>query len=405
MPRWLAPALGRAVADHPVVVLTGARQVGKSTLLEHAEPTRRWKRVTFDDPDAIEQGRRDPAGLWAGADRVVLAEVQRLPAVLSAVKEALDARPGGMRFVLSASADLILMRRVCESLAARAAQLSLLPMASGEMLRRPPPSCLSEILSGRLPREQCSAAAAKDPFCAISRGFMPRFLSLPAAAARTRWWEGYIATCLECDLRDLSQAECPSEFRAVMEVLAARAGQVASPIAASRDAQVSPPRVRRCLRLLEAACLIDRLPAFAGDRPPRPNQAAKLLWVDPALAAHLAGLHDEAALRAAPQARGLFANLVFHHLKVLAGISTPKMRISYWRTAQGQSVDFVLEWGRKTVAVDVKLSDCPRYTDCEGLEAFLRDHPEASGGILIHTGQDILRMGTRIVGLPWTALA
>ena len=108
---------------------------------------------------------------------------------------------------------------------------------------------------------------------------------------------------------------------------------------------------------------------------------------------------------AAREAGALFENLIFHHLKVLAGMFTPKLRLYYWRTMKGKEVDFVLEWGRKIVAVEVKLTCSPRYADCEGLEAFLKDHPEASGGILIHIGRDVVRLGTKIVALPWTALA
>ena len=82
------------------MVLTGARQVGKSTLLRHEEPTKRWKYVTLDNLNALRQGERDPAALWAGSDRVVLDEVQRLPGILPAVKQAVDERPRKMRFIL-----------------------------------------------------------------------------------------------------------------------------------------------------------------------------------------------------------------------------------------------------------------------------------------------------------------
>ncbi|MBI5239309.1 MAG: ATP-binding protein [Elusimicrobia bacterium] len=404
LPRWLAPALGRAVADHPVVALTGARQVGKSTLLQHAEPTKHWKYVTFDNADAMKQGERDPAGLWAGTDRVILDEVQRLPGILSAVKRSVDERPRKMRFVLSGSANLLLMRQVSESLAGRAVYLTLLPMTLGEMHRKPLPGLLEAVLEGRFPKEE-RLAAADDPIAAISKGFMPGLLALPSAESRTRWWEGYAATYLERDLRQLSQVESLSDYRTVMEVLALRAGQVVNQTEVARDSRVSQPTVHRYLNLLETTCLIDRLPAFARNRTRRLIKAPKLHWVDPALAAYLGGLHDEASIKASREVGALFENLIFQHLKVLAGTFTPKLRLYYWRTMKGKEVDFVLEWGRKIVAVEVKLGGPPRYADCEGLGSFLEDHPEASGGILIHTGKDAVRMGTKIVALPWTALA
>jgi len=405
LPRWLAPQLGRAAAEHPVVVLTGARQVGKSTLLRHEKPTRNWKYVTLDNLDALRQGERDPAGLWAGADHVILDEVQRLPSILSAVKQAVDEHPRKMRFVLSGSANLLLMRHVSESLAGRAVYLTLLPMTTGEMHREGPPAVVEAVLDGNFPREETLATHAPDPISAISRGFMPGLLSLPTAESRTRWWEGYAATYLERDLRQLSQVESLSDFRTVMEVLALRCGQLVNQTHVARDSRVSQATVHRYLNLLETTCLIDRLPAFARNRTTRLIKAPKLHWIDPALAAYLGGLHDEASIKASREAGALFENLIFHHLKALAGTFTPKLRLYYWRTMKGSEVDFVLEWGRKIVAVEVKLTDSPGYADCEGLVAFLKDHPEASGGILVHTGRKVTRLGSKIVALPWTVLA
>ena len=161
--------------------------------------------------DALRQGERDPAGLWAGADHVILDEVQRLPGILSAVKQAVDERPRKMRFVLSGSANLLLMRRVSESLAGRAVYLTLLPMTAGEIRRKDPPAVVESVLDGKFPREETPAPHAPDPIAAIARGFRPGLLSLPAAESRTRWWEGYAATYLERDLRQLSQVESLSE--------------------------------------------------------------------------------------------------------------------------------------------------------------------------------------------------
>lgn len=405
LPRWLAPQFGRAAADHPIVVLTGARQVGKSTLLRHEEPTKHWKYITLDSMDALRQGERDPAGLWAGADHVILDEVQRLPGILSAVKQAVDEHPRKMRFVLSGSANLLLMRQVSESLAGRAVHLTLLPMTTGEIHRRQPPAVIKDILEGRFPNEKELTAHAEAPLSAISKGFMPSLLPLSTAESRTRWWEGYSATYLERDLRQLSQVESLSDFRTVMEVLALRCGQLINQTDVARDSHISQATVHRYLNLLETTCIIDRLPVFARNRTTRLIKAPKLHWLDPALAAYLGGLHDEASLKASREAGALFESMIFHHLKALAGTFTPGLRLYYWRTMKGSEVDLVLEWGRKIAAVEVKLTNSPRYADCAGLEAFLKDHPEASGGILVHTGRSVARMGTKIIALPWTMLA
>jgi len=106
--RWITPLLRTAISEHRIVVLTGARQVGKSTLLLKTEPVSHWRYHSLDDFDVLRQAEEDPQALWAGADQVVIDEVQKAPDLLPAVKQAVDHKPG-MRFVLSGSANLLLM--------------------------------------------------------------------------------------------------------------------------------------------------------------------------------------------------------------------------------------------------------------------------------------------------------
>ena len=142
--RWLTPLLQAACEAHPVVVLTGARQVGKSTLLRRAEPFAGWRYHTMDDFDTLRQVRENPASLWAGAHEVVLDEVQKAPELLTAIKRAVDEHPGRYRFLLSGSANLLLMGNVSESLAGRAVYLVLDPLTLGELHGQPPPALLAD---------------------------------------------------------------------------------------------------------------------------------------------------------------------------------------------------------------------------------------------------------------------
>ena len=150
--RWITPLLRTAVSEHRVVVLTGARQVGKSTLLLNAKPMKLWRYHTLDDFDVLRQAEQNPQALWAGADQVVIDEVQKAPALLPAVKQAVDHRLG-MRLVLSGSANLLLMQRVSESLASRAVYFVLAPMTLGEMSSAPLPDVLPQLLAGQWPDE------------------------------------------------------------------------------------------------------------------------------------------------------------------------------------------------------------------------------------------------------------
>ena len=218
--RWLTPLLQAASQDHPVLVLTGARQVGKSTLLRHAEPFRQWRYYTLDNYDTLQQATENPQSLWAGVTEVVLDEVQKAPQLLSAIKQAVDERPNQLRFVLSGSANLLLMQRITESLAGRAVYFVLNPMTLGELHGQPPTSLLTDALAGHWPSEGNLTQLPPDTTPLLLRGFLPRLWTLDRADAWLRWWEGYIATYLERDLRQMSQIDALLDFRRVMELLA-----------------------------------------------------------------------------------------------------------------------------------------------------------------------------------------
>ena len=207
-------------------MLTGARQVGKSTLLLNASPFRNWRFRTLDDFDTLEQATSNPESLWAGTNQIVLDEVQKAPELLLAVKQAVDQHPGRYQFVLSGSANLLLMKQVSESLAGRAIYFILDPMSLGEMHERPHPFVLVRALNGEFPEEGSRVITLPDPAETILRGFMPPLLNLDSSQAWTRWWDGYVATYLERDLRQLAQIEALLNFRRVMELAALRSAQL-----------------------------------------------------------------------------------------------------------------------------------------------------------------------------------
>lgn len=243
--RWLTADLQEAVRQHPIVVLTGARQVGKSTLLRHAQPFASWQYYSLDDFDVLQQAERDPRALWAGASTIVLDEVQKVPTLLPAIKQAVDQANGKLRFLLSGSANLLLMQHVSESLAGRAIYFTLYPMTFGETQRKPAPTILRDLLAGQLPADKRVNHALPDLLPLILRGWMPALLRFDTAQAVLQWWEGYLATYLERDLRQLSQIESPVDFRRVMQFLALRTGQLLNQSEVARDAGLSQPTTHR----------------------------------------------------------------------------------------------------------------------------------------------------------------
>lgn len=400
LPRWAAESLRTALSTFPVVVLTGARQVGKSTLLANEEPFSSWRYVSLDDLDALEQARRDPSALWSGAHGIVLDEVQKAPGLLDSVKLAVDRDPS-LRFALSGSANLLLMQHVTESLAGRAAYLELGPMTLGETCGLSAPSMLSDLLDGRLPAE--ATVERVDPHAAMAHGLMPRLLDADDAQAAL-WWQGYIATYLERDLRQLSQIESLPDFRRVMGALALRQGSLLNRSEVARDTSVTQPTTHRYTNLLQASSLLHLLPSYAVNRTKRLVKSPKPYWFDTGLSSYLAGHFGTESLRGSREAGAAFEALVFANLRALTALLTPAGRLHYWRTVSGREVDFVLEHGKRLVAFEVKLASSAGFGDTTGLRAFMEEYPECSAGVVVHSGDEVRMLGERIVALPWTAL-
>ncbi len=399
--RWITPLLQQAIEDHPVVVLTGARQVGKSTLLHHADPFKSWRFYNMDDFEVLRQANQAPGALWAGTQKVVLDEVQKAPGLLAAVKQAADTRPGHYRFVLSGSANLLLMRQVSESLAGRAVYFVLDPMSLGETHHSTQPDLIQRLLSGYWPDEALSPVEATDLVPLLLRGLMPSLLTMNSPQAWVRWWDGYVTTYLERDLRQFSQIDALLDFRRLMGLIALRSGQLLNQSELARDAQLSQPTIHRYLNLLETTYMFERLPAYTASHTTRLLKSPKAFWNDTGLAVYLSGYYDESNLRKSRELGAYFETLVYHHLRILARLMIPPARLYFWRTRRGQEVDFILEHGRRLLAIEVKRTANPGYGDTAGLRSFQADYPH-SAGLLLHTGQEIRRLDERIIAVPWT---
>ncbi len=404
IPRWLTGQLETACHAHPVVIITGPRQVGKSTLLQNAAPTREWPFLTLDELDTLDQAHRDPTSLLFGKDRLIIDEVQKAPRLLSEIKRHVDRSNRQARVVLSGSANLLLMKQVSETLAGRAVYLTLDSMAWGEANSQHPTKILNLLLQNKWPIDR-RIDTPRDTAEIISRGMAPPLLAMPDQAASIRWWEGYTATFLERDLRSISQIESLPDFRRLMTALALRSGQLLNQTEVSRDISLAQPTIHRYINLLEVMLLLYRLPPFTLNRTKRLVKTPKIYWFDAALAAFLSGYYDPENLRKAREWGSFFETLVFQHLRVWCVLQTPRPRLYFWRTNTGKEVDFVIEHGRQLLAIEVKADQQARHRDVQNLQLFLDEYSDmAVAGILVYTGTEVKRMAEKIIAIPWQML-
>jgi len=397
--RWLGSQIISAVKTFPVVVISGARQVGKSTFLQNEFQA--FKYVSLDDFSTLKQAKTDPSSLWMDTERIIIDEAQKAPEIFTAIKLAVDKTKRKIRFLISGSSNILLMKGISETLAGRAVYFEMLPMTYGEMEDRP------ETLKNfsKLWRTDFKIAETKvvpvDPLTFMLKGYMPPLMYLKDMKEILLWWEGYIRTYIERDVRELSQIESLIDFRRVLDSLAIRTGNILNQTEIARDTGVSQPTVYRYIKLLEVLNMMKRIPAYFQSRTKRVTKSPKVVFIDPGLSTYLSGYHDYDSLRGAREIGGFFETIVFLHLKVLSEVMIPKANIFYWRTTTGKEVDFVIEHGRRLLAFEVKLTTNPTFDDIKNLLTFIEDYPQTVKGILIHAGSVIKWLHSKVLAVPW----
>lgn len=386
-----------------MVVITGPRQVGKSTLLRREPPFCDWRYVTLDDFDVLATASSAPHELWDGHENVVIDEVQKAPGILGAVKAAVDRDPD-RRFVLTGSSNLLLMAHVSESLAGRASYLELGPLTLGEWEGRRAPTLIARLLEGVSPADADTPSLSVDAYSLAQRGMMPRFLTLPERSVAA-WWDGYVATYLERDVRAIAQVSSLPDYRRVMEALALRQGALLNRSEVARDLGVTQPTTYRYIDLLKTTGVLRLLTAFSGNRTTRLVKAPKPYLFDSGLTSFLAGHYAPESLRGSREAGAAFEGLVIQHVAAVCQLMTPSPRLHFWRTVKGAEVDLVVEHGRACLGIEVKSSTRVGHGDTAGLRAFMRDTPSAVAGVVLHCGTETLQLGEQIYAIPWTAIA
>lgn len=409
LPRILAAPLAAALRRFPVVVVTGARQTGKTTLVGRGTLARGRSFRSLDDFDVLDRALGQPDSVLHGGERLTLDEVQRAPAVLAAIKRDVDRARKPGRFLLTGSANLLMMRRVSETLAGRAVYLTLWPMTEREKAGRADPGPWSDWIeaadAATALRLASPGASSHDWPSRVLAGGYPVPALTEDDTERAQWFDGYVRTYLERDLQDVASISSLADFRRLMRLASHRVGQMLNQAEIARDAAIPQATAHRYLNLLETSCQIVRIPAFATSRTQRLVKTPKLFWTDTGLAAHLAGISGAGRGAESELPGSLLENLVLTQILAWREAVVPRPEIHYWRTHSGAEVDFVIERGRRLLPVEVKAAHRVRLADAGGLRAFLDGHAKASPlGILLYGGDEVVPLTDRIVAVPLESL-
>lgn len=394
LPRHVTAAVRAALADTPVVCLLGPRQCGKTTLVRTLVP--RFGYVSFDDADALALAQSDPNGFLAALpDPVILDEIQRVPELLRAIKLSVDRdrRPG--RFLLTGSANLLMLPKLGDSLAGRMAVVELQPLSAAEQ-DRAPGKFLASWLGGKLKPSLATERPLTDPLALAKRvvaGGFPEPLTRTPARARG-WHRDYVRALLDRDVQDVARVKAPRDLSRLLSLLALRTGELLNISTLSNELDLRRETVENYLVACERLYLVRRLQPWHRHAAKRLIKTPKLHFVDSGLAATLADLTAEDWHDQRDRFGHLLETFVLQQLIAQAGWTDPDLQFWHYRDKDQVEADIVITQGRRTWGVEVKATATPTNADISGLRRLAAQcGKDFAGGLLIHAGVHQITLG------------
>ncbi len=382
IPRACEPYLRKIASQFPVVLITGPRQSGKTTLARHAFSD--YGYVNLENLDTADRAREDPRGFLAQYhSTVIFDEIQRTPSLLSYLQQIVDEHPLPGSFILTGSQQFNLMQTATQSLAGRIGRIELLPFSVTEL-------------------KEHSPSLLENTTASLRRGWYPPIIDRDLDA--DLWYENYIATYLERDVRQIENIRDLLAFRRFLSLCAGRTAQLVNLSELAGECGVSHNTIKAWLSVLEASYLIKLVQPYHRNFSKRVVKTPKLYFIDTGLAARLLGIRTDDQLEHHPLRGALFKTCVFGELFKAKTNGLAPWDIYFWRDHSGTEVDFILESGRTFIAIEAKSSATfhPDFTtSLSKFTAFAGS--DLTHSVLVYGGSEAFTFkGVSIV--PWTRL-
>jgi uncharacterized protein len=402
--RKVRPKIAEALSDTRVVLISGPRQAGKTTLArEFIAEDRPY--ITLDDTGTLAAARSDPIGFVRGLDKAIIDEVQRAPELMLALKESVDIdnRPG--RFLLTGSANLATVPAIADSLAGRMAVISLLPLAQAEIAGAPG-KFLDVLFSGKSIAAGGPYQIGEDLIEIVLKGGYPEVLRRPSPSRRQAWLDDYVSLILDRDVRDVANIDQLERLPRLLQVLAEHTGQLTNNSSFGAALSLSSVTAQKYVGILERLYLLRLLPPWSANSLSRLIKTPKMHFLDSGLLAAVRDDDKDRLQRDRSRFGALLETFVVSEIMKIAAWTDLRLTFSHYRTKDQDEVDLVIEDRRgRMVGIEVKASATARSSDVKGLrqlqaaigDRFLR-------GIVLYDHDRITPFDERIVAMPISTL-
>jgi uncharacterized protein len=413
--RFLISKIKFALANSPVLILNGARQSGKSTLMKILQ--NEGLVSNYETLDSIQTQTNlknfTEETLRNYPPSTVIDEIQKIPQIFDSIKLVVDENRINSRFILTGSANVLLLPRLSESLAGRVQILTLFPLSVGEILNyqnnQNTTSVQSNIIDDvfddkielSLLKYMDNKTTNNDLIRLMVQGGYPELQSKNDPQQWKIWFDSYLSTLLQRDIKDLANIEGLTSLPNMLQLIANQTGSTMNNADMARDLTIGPATFGRYLILLESLFLVQKLLPWYKNIGKRLVKSPKVFINDTGITSHLLNLDSDYINKDRRYFGKLLENLVFAELTKAISFSKDKPSMFFLRTQTGQEIDFVIENGRgETIAIEVKSSQTISQSDTKNLIWFRDNQEDFKLGLILYTGAKSFQVSDRIWAVP-----
>lgn len=394
-----------ALEDTRVVLINGARQAGKSTLVRLLAEGASVEMRNLDRAEDRGAAEADPSGFVDFDDLMVIDEIQRVPELFLAIKASVDVDPRPGRFLITGSSQVFALRGLPDTLPGRAETLELWPLSQGE-IDSEPDGFVDAAFTHAAEIQHTSELTRRDYAARLVRGGFPEAVRRVDPRRRDRFFGSYIDDLVNRDVRQLSEIEGLTQMRTLLRLIAARNANLLVTSSLATEMKLSHHTVTRYLGLLEEVFLIKRVPAWSRNLSSRAVGTSKVAFVDTGVVAHLLQADVDSLVRPGGLLGPLLEGFVQMELARQLTWSNTRAELYHYRTKDKVEVDAVLENPRgQVIAIEVKAATAVKDEDFRGLRHLAtRLGDDFLAGYVLYTGTNTLSFGSKFRAVPVSAL-